>query len=531
MSGRGLAKYRKWFQAIFFAVFIGLLIAASTQATLPIPSQLFLLLDPLIALIALISGQPAIIIAVYSSVIVIITLLFGRVFCGYACPLGTIIDQFDMLSGVFKVKQDRFKRLKIMPLAILAVVLTLGLYNIGVVMIFDPISLTTRAATISISSVESLLDQFATNSSGTSISLDNGGFGRGAGVDISGGLADRSTGGSGYLTGSNDSIILPSSGWMLALFMVIIGLNILGKRFWCRYLCPLGGLLGLIGRVPIYRRKVDASICTSCMKCAKNCDMKAVTKKGKSTDASSCILCLECADVCPKGAISTGLKPELTTEIPSRRTALAIIGGTITAAAVAPLNSQAATEESTLIRPPGVSNEELFLSKCIRCGECVAACPTKVLQHTFLQQGIGALWTPYMELSAAVCAYSCNECGKVCPTGAIEFLTLEKKQAFVIGTAVIDDNTCFRCGICARVCPVPGGAITIGGLGQSNSLDGEMQSRRRGLPGMFGMRNRTIGVDKEKCIGCGICVAVCPMRGVKPIKIVKNEKGVYERQS
>jgi polyferredoxin len=525
MIGQVFARYREWFQAFFFVVFVGLLLLAAENITLPVPSQLFLYLDPLISLFAIIAGQSLIAIAAYSIITVVFTILFGRVFCGYMCPLGTIIDQFASLSEVFNIKQKAFKKIKVLPLLILALVLTLSFYSIGAAMIFDPISLTTRAATIAIATVKAVIDQLGMNLPLDQFGGQGGAFGNGF---------DQPS----YVGGGG--AILISTGWILLFLAAIIGLNLLGKRFWCRYLCPLGALLGLIGRIPLIRRKVDPEACVSCMKCAKSCDMQAVTKKGQATDAANCTLCLECVDVCPKNAITAGLKPELTTEVPSRRTALAVLGGTAAAVALAPLTSQASPNEAAFIRPPGVSDEEKFLSMCIRCGECVAACPTKVLQPAFLQNGLEALWTPQLDFTNASCSYNCNSCGNVCPTGAIQYLALAKKQAFAIGTAQINEEGCRRCARCAQLCPVPGGAIKFGipdavnGMNNSNGSNGLNGSGNSGgfsgpngsSNGGHGGRSRgSISVDSSKCIGCGVCVQVCPVRDNKPVRIVKNEAG------
>ena len=456
---------------------------------LPFPSQLFLELDPLIALVTIIAGHPLTSALLYSLITVVVTLLLGRVFCGYACPLGTLIDLFSPLSKLLRVNQRIFERLKVLPLVILTMLLTLSAFKAGLALVLDPISLVTRATTAIIIFVKALPGFYSSYSSASSVGLENPGFGQAFGFEY--------------------PRLLDSSGWIVLFFVFVIGLNLLGKRFWCRYLCPLGGLLGLIGRVPLYRRKADAVACTSCLKCSKVCDMDAVTGKGLSTDAANCLLCLKCRDNCPQNAISSGLKPELTSEIPSRRTAIAVIGGSIAATALVPFKSLATTQNPTLIRPPGVSSEELFLGKCMRCGECLAACPTKVLQPALLQYGIDALWTPHMDFSAGVCDYSCNACGQVCPTGAIAHLTLEEKQTFAVGSAEIDQNTCFRCGICYRVCPVPGSAISV--------------TRSPEAFDMFGrIGGVLLNVDSDKCIGCGLCEAACPVRENKPIKVVRS---------
>lgn len=494
-----LARYRRVIQALFFVVFVLLLVLTAEHTALPFASQLFLEFNPLIALVAVIAGLPLISALLYSLATMIATLLFGRVFCGYACPMGTLLDLFAPLAKVLHIDQKVFKKLKILPLITLVTLLALSVFKIGFVTIFDPISLITRVTAVAITSVKYLAHLYSLYSSMPYTEVGILEFGRELGRGFNSAMT------------SNYPKLIDSSEWILLLFVLTVSLNALGKRFWCRYLCPLGGLLGLVGRVPLFRRKVDATACTNCMRCTKSCDMQAVTNNGLATDAANCTLCLKCRGKCRQAAISWGLKPELTNEIPSRRAAITAIGGSITVAGLVPFMGKAKAQDSTLIRPPGVSNEELFLSKCVRCGECLAACPTNVLQPALLQYGASALWTPHLDFTASACDYSCNACGQVCPTGAIKYLTLEEKQTFAIGTAEIDQDTCYRCGICVRVCPVPG-AIGLARVPSALSPFG-------------GMGAVSLTVDSTRCVGCGECEVACPLRWSKAIKVVRSDVG------
>lgn len=489
-----VSKYRRVIQAFFFLLFLVLLGITAKQINLPFPTELFLVADPLIALASLISGVPFSYEILFSLVTVAITLLFGRVFCGYACPMGAFLDLFSPLSKVLKIKRGSFQRLKTLPVIMLAIVLITSAFGVNVLMILDPVAMITRTTAVTVfPGIDYVLSTIAER------------------LYVSGSLAafvDKTVWKlSGILVYGGQRIFL-SAQWIIILFAFVVSLNTLGSRFWCRYLCPLGGLLGLIGRMPLYRRKVVAESCTSCLKCAKGCAMEAVTDNGASTDAASCVLCLKCRDNCPQEAISVDLKPELSSQMPSRRTAIATVGATMAAAYVVPLNKWPEPDQLTLIRPPGALDESAFLDKCVRCGACLKACPTNVLQPALLQYGVGAIWTPYLDFNVSICDWSCNACGKVCPTGAIAHLALKAKQKSVIGIAEIDRGRCIPwlaghgCGVCIELCPLPDKAIIV-------------EER----PTNYGKIAELPVVVKEKCIGCGVCEKKCPIPRRKAIKV------------
>lgn len=503
-----LSKYRRIIQAFFFVLFLLLLGISARPIVLPFPTQLFLASDPLIAIAAVVAGLPLITALLYSLVTVAVTFLFGRVFCGYACPMGTFLDLFSPFAKLLKINQKPFRKLKVLPLITLAVVLVMSLFRVNFLMLFDPISLITRTTSVTIFPA---LDFILTKASVGLYRSDM----------LAGPVNNMMKNLSGVLVFGNPKMF-SSTQWIILLFISVVSLNALGKRFWCRYLCPLGGLLGLIGRVPLYRRKVEADACAGCMDCAAVCEMDAVANDGTATDAANCILCLKCRDECPQEIISWGLKPELTSEMPSRRSAVLAIGGGIAAAYLVPFKSLAARDKSTLVRPPGVSNEDDFLSKCIRCGECLKACPNNVLQPALFQYGLDAIWTPHLDFSQGVCDWSCNACGRVCPTGAIEHLTVKAKQKFVIGKAAINRSRCYPwitghgCQICYNLCPLPEKAVFLKDTKQYDPS---------------GMQIVLPYIVEEKCIGCGICQNNCPVPGQKAIYVFRKDVKNPYRQS
>lgn len=484
-----ISRYRRVIQLLFFVIFVFLLLAAVKRTPLPVPYQIFLQFDPLLALAGLIVGVPLLAALAYSLITVIITLLLGRVYCGYACPMGSVLDVFSPLARILKIKPASLSGLKTLPLMILAVVVTLGFFNIGVLLALDPMSLITRMSVVVVEYVTTISGLFNSESFMA--------------------FAREQNAGSLEILSYGYSKIFYSSDWIIFSFLFIIGLNILGKRFWCRYLCPLGGLLGLLSRVPLWRRKADPSLCTDCGICVKTCDMNAAAP-AMATDAASCVLCLKCRERCPSDAVSLGLKPELTKEMPSRRSAIAILASGLAAAAFTPLRVQASIDDPTLIRPPGVEDEELFLGKCSRCQECLMACPTGALRPAFLQYGFEALWTPHLDFSVDVCDFKCNACTQSCPTGAIKKLDILEKQSFAIGTAKVFNDKCILwvkgtgCGICVESCPLRGQAIKM-----------------RTEPDRYGRMRKIPVVFEDSCIGCGICEAVCPIQGEKAIKVLK----------
>jgi len=488
-----LSNYRRVIQAFFFLLFLILLGLSAKKIVLPFPTELFLVSNPLVVLVSLLTGLPFKWEFLFALVTVTLTLLFGRIFCGYACPMGTFLDLFSPLSRILNIKRGSFKKLKPLPLLTLSVVVVASAFGANLLMLLDPIALITRTTSVTVfPGIDFVLSKVAERLylSGMAARLVDGTVSNLTGVLIFAGQR-----------------AFVSVQWMVLLFIFIVSLNTLSKRFWCRYLCPLGGLLGLVARVPFYRRTVEVASCSNCLKCVKTCKMEAaVNADGLKTDTASCVLCLECRNACPQDAISRQLKPELTSEMPSRRTAIATVGATVAAAYLTPVRSWPEPDHLTLIRPPGAMPEDKFLDKCIRCGNCLKACPTNVLQPAMFQYGVNAIWTPHQDFRKGVCDWTCNTCGKVCPTGAIQHLTLKNKRKFVVGRAEIDRKKCIPwlvghgCLVCQAYCPLPDKAIIV-----------------KEEPAQYGKINLMPYVDLDKCIGCGICEYKCPVRGRKAI--------------
>jgi len=228
---------------------------------------------------------------------------------------------------------------------------------------------------------------------------------------------------------------------IFALFAGILALTALGDRFWCRYLCPLGGLLGWLSKISLFRPLIRPQ-CNHCDHCISECPLEAIQMHNGNgiqpheITPSECTLCMDCLSACPESSITFGWQthPVLAQEYdPSRRQALVSLGMGAAGALMMSTNAAAKSPSPRLIRPPGVEDEDDFLSKCIHCSECMQVCATTGLQPTLLEAGLEGLWTPYLVPRLGPCDYSCTACGDVCPSGAIPVLDLETKRQQVIG--------------------------------------------------------------------------------------------------
>lgn len=199
---------------------------------------------------------------------------------------------------------------------------------------------------------------------------------------------------------------------------------------------------------------------------------------------------------------------------PGRRSAVLAIGAGVGAALLLGTGVARAVKRPGLIRPPGAQEESRFLSHCLRCSECMKACPTAGLQPTLGEAGLEGLWTPVLRSRLGYCDYACHACGQVCPSGAIPALPLAEKRRQVLGVAVIDRDRCLpwvghtTCVVCEEMCPVPEKAIELSGRRLITREDGSQDYLSRPV------------VIAERCIGCGICEYRCPLDGPAAIVVL-----------
>ena len=282
-------------------------------------------------------------------------------------------------------------------------------------------------------------------------------------------------------------------------FIVLIFLVLFKRRFFCTAICPVGTVLGLSAKYGIFRLKINDT-CIKCGACFKGCPAGSINIKDKKIDNELCIRCLKCVSACPKQAITFGVlqkNKEEKTFNQSRRNF--ILGGTLVISGAAIGIGSAIVKGKNILKnavrailPPGAKSYGRLSLKCTSCQLCVAACPNKVIHPRDFNHS-----TIYMDYSKNCCKYDCNTCSKVCPTGAIEKISLEQKQKLRIGMAKINREICIGCGACVFKCPT-----------KALSLDD----------------NRTLQFDGTKCIGCGACQVSCFHKAIEVVAITEQTK-------
>lgn len=490
---------RRISQIVFLVLFFLLFLLNAYPLASIFPVDFFLRIDPLIGLSASLSARTFIIKSIPAIMLLILTVFLGRFFCGWICPLGTIIDGSDDLNRSKPNPKTFSGKPKWIKFGILIFIVIGALFSIQLAGFFDPISLLTRVV------VTFLYPIFVFISDGIIGFLYSFNFLESIVTRINEGMR-------AFLLPLSESAFRGSlvTGFI---FVSILFLAIIHKRFWCRNLCPLGALLALFSKLRLYRRHVS-EVCTKCNLCYRNCRMGAIGKDFKSTDNLECISCMDCQDICPEHAIRFdfgGQKKSVRVDLTRRR----ILGAGLTAlfsASLIKISFSDPKNQGILIRPPGAREENQFLDYCIRCGECIRVCSTagKGLQYTGLETGLEALWTPILFPETGYCEYNCNLCGQVCPTHAIVSLPLKEKNLQKIGTAHFDKTRCIpwyygeNCMVCEEHCPLPDKAIKF---------------RRESIKTIDGRQSEVLlpYVDESLCIGCGICVTRCPVEGNRGI--------------
>jgi polyferredoxin/formate hydrogenlyase subunit 6/NADH:ubiquinone oxidoreductase subunit I len=430
--------------------------------------------DPLVAIATAVTTHTLYKGLLWSLVILIPTLFLGRLFCNWVCPYGTL-HQF--VGWVFRKLRPKetieinryrdYQQVKYFILAGMGVVAIFGSLQIG---LLDPICLIYRSFTTALLPAANVPTQYF--------------------------FGDYRLHQGGFLIG--------------AVIFGLVAMNLVIPRFFCRVLCPLGALLGVLSRFAWWRIDRDPVKCTDCDLCLRNCE--AACDPHKDLRKSECFVCFNCMEDCPEDALSFAFLPHKKSEVTdpdvSRRKLIfaALLGALCYPFARA--SGKSTRDFSTkVIRPPGSVEELEFLERCIKCDQCIRVCPTNVLQPAMFESGLEGLWTPIMNFRVGHCQLNCTACGPVCPTGAIQRISVDEKLgtgAFaeagpvVLGTAHFDTGRCLPysknipCVVCEEVCPTRPKAIFT---------ERQMRTVRDGKKQVTASSDRTVTVRQWPQLG------------------------------
>jgi len=479
---------RRAWQAVFLGLFLFLVAVTTASLVGGYPVEWFLGLDPLVALSSALSARSLARPLLWAVPLVVLTLVFGRFFCGWVCPMGVLHHALGFTArprrASARVAANRPRRAYLAKYGILLVLLGLALAGSNQVGWLDPIAFTWRALATSV-------------------------------FPAADGLAGWPYQGERHFHAGT---------LVAALFAAALAANLLLPRLFCRLLCPLGALLGLLSRKSLFRLHRDDARCTRCDACAADCQGAAEPQGLLRT--SECMLCLNCTTACPEGAFRWAFLPspdgvEEKVDL-GRRAAV----GTGLAGLVAVPLSRASDgvgprPDPGRVRPPGARAEEEFLARCLKCGACMKICPTGGLQPALTQAGLEGLWSPVLVPRLGYCEQSCVLCGQVCPTGAIRLLSLPEKlgqapggdgEPVRIGSAFVDRGRCLPwamdtpCIVCEEVCPTAPKAVFF----RTEEVVGR-DGRARKLARPY--------VDLALCWGCGVCETRCPVFDLAAIRV------------
>ena len=514
-----IVRVRRISQSFFLILFLGFCGITSPGTFVgPMddwPVNWLLQLDPLAGLGTLLTTGTLYRGLLWGLVTLGLTLLLGRFFCGWLCPFGTLHQIVGWLGQrrtrkSEHVRRNAYRQGQAVKYYVLAALLGMA---------FGPVA--TRALTaaqaagprtgwaltalgllllIGLSLRRSLYSglsarALAAGLAGLGLGL---GFSRPAGHLFAGSLQTGLLDPLPLLYRSIHLVVLPAldrvwgftsvlprhyagAGLLGALLLLFLALNLRIPRFYCRFLCPLGALFGVLAPLNLWRIGKTLDACSHCKGCEANCE-GACAPDGRIRTAE-CVLCLNCLEACPDRVIDYRPEPSASGVEPrpdaGRRGVLLSLGSGLAAIPVVRLSGLLGDNwNPQVIRPPGALQERLFLNRCIKCGQCMRICPTNIIQPAGMEAGVEGLWTPILNfrIGSSGCQANCTACGHICPTAAIRPLSLEEKLGqgayrdrgpVRCGTAFVDRNRCLPwamnrpCIVCQETCPVSPKAITL----------------------------------------------------------------------
>ncbi len=477
------------------------------------PISWFLHLDPLVALGTLLTTQSLYRDCLWALATVTITVLLGRFFCAWVCPFGSMHHLVGYLGRRGKpvsmqINLNRFRPAQSFKYYILIVLLAasagallarfvriglsgsmqaVGLVGVTLMAAFFAAKKTTRRSARIASAIVALTSFWAALASLYAVD-------RMIGATLQTGLLDPIP----LVYRSVNLVLLPladagflkisvsqrfyEGAWLIgSIFVTAILLNLQIPRFYCRFVCPLGALFGVLGKYALWRVGRKSVGCNECGLCEAHCE--GGCEPLGTIRVNECVLCMNCLDDCRHQCITYSTRPSASGEHSSpdlsRRSFTVAVASGIAAVPIMRLGGHLESNwNPQIIRPPGALAEADFLARCLKCGQCMRICPTNIIQPAGLESGIEGLWTPRLNfrIGTSGCQLNCVACGHVCPTAAIRPISLAEKRGLLeyaasgpvrLGMAFVDRGRCLPwamdkpCIVCQENCPVSPKAIFV----------------------------------------------------------------------
>jgi len=521
VTGSRWQRLRRTSQIFFLLLFLLLLVLTALRAmpgtTSDIhvrgPVRLFFEWDPLVALTNALAGHALYRGLLWSLIILVPTLFLGRFFCGWICPMGTL-QHFvggrpsEAKRGKRRIESNRYKRWQTIKYVVLLAGLVAAACGSMVIGWLDPFSLLVRSIGLS------LLPAFNYVARAVLTPMETSHI---AAIKATGGIIHTVLG--AFLLEFRQTHF--TQGLFLGvLFLAILAMSLRVTRFWCRAICPLGALLGAVSRWSVLGLHKDPEACNNCNRCLLDCQGGDDPIGSAPWRKSECLMCMNCVGSCPDHALGFRFfrkeKEVASPDLGRRRTLTGLAAGAVAVPLLRANTGLGKSRNERLLRPPGALDEPEFLSRCIRCGECMKVCPNNALQPTLVEAGLEGLWTPTLVPRIGYCEPSCVLCSEVCPTGAIWQISPKEKgwvvgvgsaqnQPIRLGLAFYDRGRCLPwamatdCIVCEEWCPVSPKAIYVE---EAEVVDSAGKAKTLKQP----------RVDPSRCVGCGACEYACPLQ-------------------
>lgn len=521
-----LVQARRFSQLVFFAAFCFLLIQTgyrgafedNTNVRLPYPVEAFLNADPFVAVLTLLSTREVYRGLIWSLVVIVLTLLVGRAFCGWICPFGTLhhfaawLFPSKLIRAKPRVVANGYRDWQLVKYYVLWACLGAAAVGSAIGGLLDPICISVRALGLGVLP----LLQYVTSRSTDALAASN--------EPTLQRIGDVSSEALSQALFASDQPYFHETWAISSLLALVVFMNRVIPRFWCRVLCPLGALLGLFSRFSLVGMRKDHEKCTDCNLCLVHCQGADNPQGGVKHERAECHLCFNCVAACPEDVIHFEFLPSKASikQMPdhNRRTVVASAGFAAVGIAGFRLGDWPDRNYNPkVIRPPGAVEEREFLERCIRCAECMKVCPNNALHPALFEAGIEGLWTPILIPRVGYCEFSCVLCGQVCPTGAIQKITEPQKMGIEqkpvrVGTAMYDRGRCLPwamatpCIVCEEFCPTSPKAIWTEEVHVPARPESAASAKDAEAKRVLVKRPH---VDPTLCVGCGACEKVCPV--------------------